>query len=213
MHATGRSPRRKQPVRTPLRIAPAGVSTFKVATGTSEDECMSKIIRFSRRTFGLFAVACMLLPASTSLAIFHPLGPSKDDWGLKYEVQLTAVGGGLVDVAFTLADEGRLKPVHSYTVVALSPRGGGSFAYDAKSQITLKPTADGKRAGQVRIRREFVEKATIRILTFRVDGRPQTQGAAQYDIPLNRFTIKPAPVGSPSAAPSVAAPPAAKVIK
>jgi hypothetical protein len=153
---------------------------------------MSTNIAFSRRIFGNFAAAFVLLSASTSLAVFHPLGPSKDDWGLKYEVHLTAAGGGMVDVAFTLADEGRLKPVHSYTVVALSPRGGGSFAYDAKSQIVLKPTADGKRAGQVRIRREFVEKATIRILTLRVDGRPQTQGAAQYDIPLNRFTIMPA---------------------
>ena len=173
---------------------------------------MSKTIRFSRRKFGAFAVAAMLLPASRSLAVFHPLGPSKDDWGLKYEVQLTAAGRDMVDVAFTLVDEGRLKPVHSYTVVALSPRGGGSFAYDAKSQITLQPTADGKRAGQVRIRREFVDKATIRILTLRVDGRPQTQGAAQYDIPLNRFTIKSAPTGSQSV-PSVAAPRSAKVIK
>lgn len=161
----------------------------------------------------LLIVAAVALTVGHAWAVFHPLGPSKDDWGLKYEVQLTAAGGGMVDVAFTLADEGRLKPVHSYTVVALSPRGGGSFAYDAKSQLTLKPTADGKRTGQVRIRREFVEKATIRILTLRVDGRPQTQGAAQYDIPLNRFTIKPAPAGPPAAVPSVAAPSAAKVIK
>lgn len=168
---------------------------------------MNTIIPCARRALGVAAIAAFLLTASTSLAVYYPLGPSKNEWGLKYAVELTAAAGDTVNVALTLADEGRLGPVHSYTVVAFSPRGGGSFAYDVKSKIELRPTSDGRRAGQVRIRREFVDKAMIRVLTLRVDGKPQTAGAAYYDIPLNRFTIKPAP-----AAPAAASSPG-KVIK
>jgi len=162
--------------------------------------------RISRRAIGMLAVAIVLLTAAQSYAVFFPLGPSKNEYGLKYDVQLTEAGGDMVTVAFTLIDEGRLKPVYSYTVTALRPTGGGSFAYDVKSKIALQPTADGKRAGQVRIRREFLGKATIRVLTLSVDGKHQSAGAAYYDIPLNRFTIKPA-------APTTAASPAVKVIK
>jgi len=166
-------------------------------------------IRISRRAIGVLAVAIVLLSAAPSWAVFFPLGPSKDDYGLKYDVQLTDAGGDMVDVAFTIADEGRLKPVYSYTVTALRPTGGGSFAYDVKSKIALQPTTDGKRAGQVRIRREFVGKATIRVLTLSVDGKHQSAGAAYYDTPLNRYTVK----ATAAAAPTAAAPPAVKVIK
>lgn len=163
-------------------------------------------IRFPRLATSFVIVAAVALSVSQAHAVFFPLGPSKDDYGLKYDVQLTDAGGDTVTVAFTLADEGRLKPVYSYTVTALRPTGGGSFAYDVKSKIALQPTADGKRAGQVRIRRDFVGKATIRVLTLSVDGKHQSAGAAYYDIPLNRFTIK-------AAAPTAAVQPAMKVIK
>lgn len=167
--------------------------------------------RFSRRAFGVAAVAAVLFSASPSQAVFFPLGPSKNEWGLKYEVQLTEAGGDMVNVALTVADEGRLGPVYSYTVVAFSPRGGGSQAYDVKSKIELKPTADGRRTGQVQVRREFVVKGMIRLLTLRVDGKPQTAGAALYDIPLNRYTIAAAPAGSlRTTKPSAVAPQVAK---
>jgi len=159
---------------------------------------MNTSIPCSRRTVGILAVAVVLLSASTSLAVFFPLGPSKNEWGLKYDVQLTAAAGDTVNVALTLADEGRLGPVYSYTVVAFSkPNWDGGRSYDVKSKIELQPTPDGLRAGQVRIPRRFVEQAMIRVLTLRVDGKPQTAGAAYYDIPLNRFTINKAqPAGS-----------------
>lgn len=160
---------------------------------------MNTTIAASRRTIGIFAVALVLLTASTSLAVFYPLGPSKNEWGLKYDVQLTAATGDTVNVAFLLADEGRLGPAYSYTVVAFSPRPGGSQAYDLKSKIELQPTADGRRVGQVQIRRDLVGKAMIRVLSLRFDGKPQTAGAVYYDIPLNRFAIQ-------SATPAAAVP-------
>lgn len=170
-------------------------------------------VRFSRRAIGIFAIASVLCSAGTSLAVFFPLGPSKDEWGLKYQVQLTEAGGDTVNVALAVSDEGRLGPVYSYTVVAFSPRPGGSQAYDVKSKIELQTLADGRRGGQVRIRRDLVGKAMIRVLTLNVDGKPQTAGARLYDIPLNRYPIQAAPAGTqPAAAPTTPAAAAASPV-
>lgn len=168
-------------------------------------------IRSSRWARVLLFVAAVGLMCSDCWAVYYLLGPSKDEYGLKYDVQLSAAGRDTVNVAFTLADEGRLKPIHSFTVVAFSkPKAGGGRSYDVKAPIELKTTTDGKRAGQVQIRREFANQAMIRVLTLNVDGRRQTAGAAYYDIPLNRFVIQAAP---PAAPPTVAAPPASKIVK
>lgn len=163
--------------------------------------------RFSRVALSVLTLAAVALTVSQVWAVYFPLGPSKSEWGLKYEVELSAASGDLVNVTFKLQDEGRLTPVHSYNVVAFRPTGGGSFAYDVKSPIKLTATADGKRVGTVQVRREFMHKAKIRALTLSVDGKRQTAGAAYYDIPLDRYPIK----GATPA--TVAAPSAAKVIK
>ncbi len=145
-------------------------------------------IRFSRLATGVLVVAAIVMMSSRSWAVFYPLGPSKDEWGLKYEVQLSQSGGDTVTVFFTLADDGRLKPFYSATVVAFSkPDENGSRTYDVKAKIDMKPTQDGKRAGQVQIRKQFLAEAKIRILTLTVNGRPQTAGAAYYDIPLKNY--------------------------
>lgn len=148
--------------------------------------------RFPRWAKGLLVVAAVALISGRCWAVFYALGPSPDDWKLKYEVEVSAVSADTLNVVFTLADEGRLKPIHSITVVAFSKQtdGAGGRSYDVKAPIELKSTAAGKRAGQVRIRREFAERALIRILTLSVDGRRQTRGAAYYDIPLSKFLGK-----------------------
>lgn len=143
--------------------------------------------RSLRAAIGLSAVWAVVLMTSDAWAVHYPLGPSKNDWGMKYEVQVTPVGSDKLNVAFTLLDEGRLKPIHSITVVALRSVGGNSFAYDVKAPIPLQTTADGKRTGHVQIPRQFADGALFRILTLSVDGRRQTAGAALYDIPLHKF--------------------------
>lgn len=171
-------------------------------------------IRFSRLATGVFVVAVVLLMAGRGWAVFYDLGPSKDEWGLKYDVEVSGADGDTRNVLFTLADEGRLKPIYSITVVAFSrPDRYGGRTYDVKAPIELKTTKDGKRAGQVQIRKEFVDRATIRILTLTVDGRRQTSGAVYYDIPLKRFLNKAPATESGQTPPSIAAPPASKVTK
>jgi len=176
-------------------------------------------IRLSRLAMSLLVVAAVVLMSGRCWAVFNMLPPSKDEWGLKYDLEVTAVDGDKLNVRFTLADAGRLKPIHSATVVAFSkPDTMGGQSYLVKARIKLQPTKDGKAAGQVQIPKEFLNIAMIRILTLTVDRRRQTAGAAYYDIPLKRFinktSVATSPKASTSIAPrSIAAPPTSKVTK
>jgi hypothetical protein len=178
-------------------------------------------IRLScRLAAGILVVAVIVLMSDRSWGIYYGLGPSKDEWKLKYDVAVYEADGDKLTVVFTLADEGRLKPFYSLELVAFSkqtdPQGGRS--YDVKAPIELKPTADGKRAGQVQIRKEFADRAKIRILTRMVDGKRQPSGGAYYDIPIAKYLSKAPAAASPATAsrpapPPIAAPSASKVTK
>jgi hypothetical protein len=157
---------------------------------------------------GFLMVASMVLISERCWAVFHALGPSKDEWGLKYDVEVTDAGGDMLSVTFTLADEGRLKPIYSIELIALSEQtdSQGGRSYDAKLPVELKPTEDGRRAGQVQISKQIADRAKFRILTQTVNGKRQTAGAAYYAIPLNKFL-------SEASAPAAASPAESKVAK
>lgn len=169
--------------------------------------------RFSRLATGLLVVAAVVLMSDLSWAVFYMLPPSKDEWGLKYDVQVNTTDSNMASVVFTLADEGRLTPIYSIEVVAFSLETDsmGGRSYVVKAPIHLKPTQDGKRAGEVRIRRDVADRATIRILTLTVDGRPQTAGAAYHDIPLRKYLNRAPAAASRKAPRTVAVPPASNV--
>jgi hypothetical protein len=161
-------------------------------------------IRLSRLATGMLVVAAMVLMADRSWAIYYGLGPSKDEWGLKYDVEVRDAGSDTLTVVFTLADEGRLKPFYSLELVAFSKQADsqGRRSYDVKAPIELKTTEDGRRMGQVQIRKEFADHAKIRILTRMVDGKRQPSGGAYYDIPIAKYLNKAPAVASPLAPPS-----------
>jgi len=166
--------------------------------------------RFSRLALGLLVVAAVVLVSGRSWAIYYGLGPSKDEWGLKYDVTVLEADSDTLTVTFTLADEGRLKPLHSIDLVAFSKQtdSQGGRSYDVKAPIELKPTEDGKRAGQVQIRKEFAGRAKFRVLTRMVDGKRQPSGGSYYDIPLQKYLNNAPAEGSP-----LATPPSSKVLK
>ena len=169
--------------------------------------------RFSRWTTGVLVVAAIVLVPGLCWAVYYSLGPSKDEWGLKYDVEVTAAEGDKLNVLFTLADEGRLKPIYSATLIAFSnPNRDGGRSYLVNEPIELKPTKDGKVAGQAQMRKEFVDRAMVRILTLNVDGRRHTS-ASYYDIPVKKFLNKAPVAGSPPSQPSIASPPASKIRK
>jgi hypothetical protein len=156
-------------------------------------------IRFSRLATAMLVVAVILLTSGRSWAIYNVLGPSKDEWGVKYDVQVKDTGRDTVTVVFTLDDEGRLKPFYSVEVIAMNKEtdSQGGHGYDVKKKIVLKPTEDGRRVGQVQVRKEFLDHAQIRILTERLDGQPQ-QWLANYEFSLRRFLDKsPSPIALP----------------
>jgi hypothetical protein len=171
-------------------------------------------IRFSRWSMGLLAVATLVLMADSAWAIRQGLGPSPDDWGLKYNVTVEDNDSDMVTVVFTVADDGRLKPIYSIDLVAFSKQtdGQGGRSYDANERIELKSTADGKRSGQAQIRKEFLDRAKIRLISLTFDGKRQPSGGVFYDIPVKKYLNNPT-VSAPQAAPRVASPPSAKVKK
>ena len=158
-------------------------------------------IRLSHVATGMLVVAAIVLTSDRSWAIRNGLGPSKDEWKLKYDVEVHDAGGDKLTVAFTLADEGRLKPIYSIDLVAFSKQtdNQGGRSYDVMVPIELKPTQDGRRTGQVQIRKEFVDRAKIRIITLTVDGKRQPSGGAFYDIPIEKFLNKTPAAAAPSA--------------
>src|SRR4051812_48100000 len=97
-------------------------------------------IRFSRVAIVGLAIALMLTIAGRSWAIYNGLGPSKDEWGLKYDVAVYEAGNDKATVVMTLADEGRLKPFYSVEVIALSKEVDeqGGHSYDVKAPLEFK---------------------------------------------------------------------------
>jgi hypothetical protein len=166
-------------------------------------------IRLSRLATAMLVVAAIVLMPGRSWAIYNGLGPSKDEWGLKYDVEVNEVDRDTLTVVFTVADEGRLKPFYKIELIVFSKEtdSQGGHAYDVKAPIELKTSKDGRRVGQVQIRKEFLDRAQIRILTNRVDGQPQ-QWLAYYVIPIDKFLNN-----APSAASPIASPPASKITK
>ena len=172
--------------------------------------------RFVTLATGVLAVIAVVLFTSRSWAHWYDLGPSKDEWGLKYDGEVEAATGDKLKVHFTISDPGRLKPIHSVFLMAFSnpDRTGTQLV---KTPINMKPTQDGKLTGEGEVRKEFANRAMIRIFTLTVGGRSQmagpTAGARYYDIPLKKFLKKAPLAASPQLRPSIAAPPKSNVAK
>lgn len=174
------------------------------------------VFRFWPRAAGWLVVIAVVLMTSRSWAHWYQLGPSKDEWGLKYAGEVDATRGDKLTVHFTIADQGRLQPIHSVFVMAFSnpDRTGTNLV---KTPITMGRTEDGKVTGQVEVGKEFADRAVIRIFTLTVDGRSQmvgpTAGARYYDIPLKKFPKKAPLAASPPSGSSLEAPQAPNVVK
>ncbi|SFJ43051.1 hypothetical protein [Planctomicrobium piriforme] len=172
--------------------------------------------RFLRLATGLLVVIAVVLMTSRGWAHWYGLGPSQDEWGLKYDGEVDPANGDNLIVHFTIADQGRLKPIHSVFVMAFSnpDRTGTNLV---KTSITMKPTEDGKLTGQVEVGKKFADRAVIRIFTLTVDGRSQmagpTAGARYYDIPLKKFQKKAPLTTSSQSRSSIAPPPPSNVAK
>ena len=165
---------------------------------------------------GVLAVTSVALMTSHCWAHWYALGPSKDEWGVKYSGEVSAAKGDKLTVHFTLVDQGRLKPIHSVFVMAFSKpdRTGEQLV---KTPINMQPTEGGKLTGQVEVEKKYANRAMIRIFTMTVDGRSHTAGptagARYFDIPLKKFLDKAPLATPPQPQSSIAPPPTSNVAK
>lgn len=157
--------------------------------------------RFSRLATGMLVVAALVLMADRSWAIRQGLPPSKDEWGLKYDVAVSEADNDTLTVTFTLADEGRLKPFYSIDLVAFSATADnqGGRSYDVNVPIKLKSGEDGKRVGQAQLPKKFLDRAKIRIITLTLEGKRQPSGGVFFDIPVAKYLNKSTVAASPDA--------------
>lgn len=156
-------------------------------------------IRFSRSLAAMLVVATVLLTSGRSWAIYNVLGPSKDEWGMKYDIQVKDTGRDTVTVVLNVADEGRLKPLYRIELISMNPEADnqGGHAYDVKTIIKLQKTEDGRLVGQAQMPKQYVNTAKMRLMSDYFDSQPQ-HWLVNYEVPIRRFLDKePAPIASP----------------
>lgn len=101
------------------------------------------------------------------------LGETKEQLKLQYDVVVRDQGGERVSIEFTLADEGRLKPLDDvqFLVLAKEPDKGGGYSADLLFSIAMHQGEGGKRVGRVQILKSLAERAEIVLNTHTLDGK------------------------------------------
>lgn len=161
----------------------------------------------------LAATVAVFGTAGRALGIGFVLGETKDDLKLKYEVSVQDHGTGRVTVVFTLADEGRLKPLDEVQLVIPGQEKNkhGGHWMDLVVSIDLTKIDGGHRVGRIHLRKEFAERAEIRLNTHTMDGKMDPLTRLHHVIPIAKYmNSAPAAAAKPAAAPPTepAGPPA-----
>ena len=163
----------------------------------------------------LMVLAAFLLSADRAWAMGEILGETKEELKLQYDVMVHDHGNGRVTVEFTLADEGRLKPVDGVEldIPAQEKEKGGGYSMDLAVPMELKKSNDGKRVARFEIRKDWAERAQIWLTTNWFDGKQLVMTRYHYVIPVAKYLNNaPAaaaqPAAAPAAEPPAAAPPA-----
>jgi hypothetical protein len=168
----------------------------------------------------LMLLAALVLTADRASAMGEILGETKEELKLQYDVTVHDHGNGRVTVEFTLADEGRLKPVDAVEldIPAREKDKSGGYSMDLAVPMELKKSDDGregKRVARFEIRKDWAERAEIWLTTNWFDGKQLVMTRYHYVIPVAKYLkTLPAPAataqpaGAPTAEPAAAAPPA-----
>jgi hypothetical protein len=128
--------------------------------------------------------AAIVSAANLAWAVGFELGESKDQLKLKYEVSLTDHGTGRITVVFTIADQGRLKPLNSVDLVIPSNDGTGHF--DLWVPLATEEV-DGKLSGRVHLKSELAQRAEIHLRTSSLDGKQEALTWYYHVIPIAEY--------------------------
>ncbi len=147
------------------------------------------------RKFTLAAVVfgAVLTAAQAIWAAGVILSETKEQLKLQYEVAVTEVISGRISVTFTLADEGRLKPitgVHLYIPAEKAEKNSGRYA-DLYVPLAMK-TVGGKQIVDFELSQEWARRAEIQLITLTFDGKQGAPGQRTvpsylYSIPLAKY--------------------------
>jgi hypothetical protein len=143
------------------------------------------------RKSSLPAVAFMALLAfaCAARAVVGVLNESKEQLKLQYDVAVRDSGKGSVSVTFTLADEGRLKPIFDiglYVPAEKVDKDGGRYADLFLSLATRM--VDGKKVASFDLRKDWAQRAEIQLMTVTLDGkRQQRTGSMSYVIRVAQY--------------------------
>jgi hypothetical protein len=153
----------------------------------------------------LMVLAALVLTADRARALGEILGQTKEELKLQYDVTVHDHGNGRVTIEFTLADEGRLKPVDAVDLEIPAPVAkDGSQVPDLAVSMELKTSNDGKRVARFEIRKDWAERAQIWLTTNWFDGKQLVMTRYHYVIPVARY-LNNAPAAGAPAKPAAAA--------
>ena len=132
--------------------------------------------------------AAIALTVNLAWAAGFGLGQTKEQLKLKYDVSVKDHGTGRVTVTFTLADEGRIKPLNSVNLSILSKdkhKDGGYMSDLSLSLATRK--VDGKQVASVHLKKELAERAEIQLRTSTLDGKMEALTWYYHVIPIAKY--------------------------
>ena len=137
----------------------------------------------------LLALLVCYFAADRAWGIGFHLRETKDDLRLKYEVTVQDHKTGRVTVVFTLADEGRLKPLDEVQLVvpAREKNNDGSHWMDLVVSIDMVKSDGGKRVGRVHLLKELAERAEIQLNTHTMDGNMDGLTRLHHVIPIASY--------------------------
>ena len=113
------------------------------------------------RFWGVAAIV-FVVGANLAWALGFRLGQSTEELELKYDVDCTIHKSGRATVNLTVAEQGRIKPIHDVQLAIPSDDGSGHF--DLLLSLATE-NVDGKLRSRAHLSRELAERATIRLLT------------------------------------------------
>lgn len=156
----------------------------------------------SMRTLRLtFMLLMALLPtANRAWALGEVLGQTKDELKLKYDVAVHDHGDSRLTVEFTLADEGRLKPLDAVelNIPGQEKDKGGGWPTDLAVSLEMARTADGKRVARIELRKEWAERAAIWLTTTTFDGKRLATTRYHHVIPIALYMKNPPAAANPA---------------
>jgi hypothetical protein len=138
---------------------------------------------------GVVATFAAAIATWAAVAVIDESKDNKEQFKLQYDVAVHDGGKGSVNVTFTLADEGRLKPLFDIGLYVPSEKvekDGGRYADLSLSLATR--TVDGKKVASFELRKDWAQRAQIQLMTVTLDGkRQQSTGSTAYVIPVAKY--------------------------